>query len=112
MTATADPASGRSHGPFGNSQIFNTDQGSQFTSTAFIGPLERAGIQISMDGRGRWMDNVFIERLWRSLKHARMSISRAMPMVASCTRGFANWIAFYPLAHRQNDFVDFALHRE
>src|SRR5215813_11047262 len=50
-------------------QIFNTDQGSQFTSIAFTGVLDRAGIQISMDGRGRWMDNVFIERLWRSLKY-------------------------------------------
>src|SRR5262252_3018031 len=54
---------------FGKPEIFNTDQGSQFTSAAFTGVLEQAGIQISMDGRGRWMDNVFIERLWRSLKH-------------------------------------------
>ena len=56
---------------FGKPEIFNTDQGSQFTSTAFTGALEQAGIQISMDGRGRWMDNVFIERLWRSLKRKR-----------------------------------------
>ena len=54
---------------FGRPEIFNTDQGSQFTSAAFTGALARAGIKISMDGRGRWMDNVFIERLWRSLKH-------------------------------------------
>src|SRR4051794_33238287 len=54
---------------FGTPEIFNTDQGSQFTSAAFTGTLAAAGIQISMDGRGRWMDNVFIERLWRSLKH-------------------------------------------
>ena len=54
---------------FGKPEIFNTDQGSQFTSLAFTGVLERAGIRISMDGRGRWMDNVFIERLWRSLKY-------------------------------------------
>ena len=47
-------------------EIFNTDQGSQFTSAAFTGTLAAAGIRISMDGRGRWMDNVFIERLWRS----------------------------------------------
>ena len=53
----------------GTPQIFNTDQGSQFTSAAFTGALAAAGIAISMDGRGRWMDNVFIERLWRSLKH-------------------------------------------
>ena len=49
--------------------IFNTDQGSQFTSPRFTGVLQAAGVRISMDGRGRWMDNVFIERLWRSLKY-------------------------------------------
>ena len=54
---------------YGAPKIFNTDHGSQFTSTAFTGVLVAAGIAISMDGRGRWMDNVFIERLWRSLKH-------------------------------------------
>ncbi len=56
-------------GRFGRPEIFNTDQGSQFTSAAFTGALASAGVRISMDGRGRWMDNVFIERLWRSLKH-------------------------------------------
>jgi putative transposase len=54
---------------FGKPLIFNTDQGSQFTSAAFTGTLAAACIAISMDGRGRWMDNVFIERLWRNLKH-------------------------------------------
>jgi putative transposase len=53
---------------FGKPEIFNTDQGSQFTSPRFTGVLREAGVRISMDGRGRWMDNVFIERLWRSLK--------------------------------------------
>ena len=53
----------------GKPDIFNTDQGSQFTSAAFTSTLESAGIKISMDGKGRWMDNVFIERLWRSLKY-------------------------------------------
>ena len=53
----------------GTPQIFNTDQGSQFTSTAFTGRLQEAGIRCSMDGRGRCLDNVFIERLWRSLKY-------------------------------------------
>ena len=53
----------------GKPEIFNTDQGSQFTSAAFTQVLKDAGIAISMDGRGRWMDNVFIERLWRSLKY-------------------------------------------
>jgi putative transposase len=53
----------------GQPEIFNTDQGSQFTSRAFTSVLERAGVSISMDGRGRALDNVFIERLWRTVKH-------------------------------------------
>src|SRR5271168_3867904 len=51
---------------YGKPKIFNTDQGAQFTSVAFTGKLEAAGVAISMDGRGRFMDNIFIERLWRS----------------------------------------------
>ncbi len=54
---------------YGVPDIFNTDQGSQFTSDAFTGVLKEAGIKISMDGKGRWVDNVFVERLWRSLKY-------------------------------------------
>ena len=54
---------------FGKPGIFNTVQGSQFASAAFTGALAEAGVRISMDGRGRWMDNVFIERVWRSLKY-------------------------------------------
>lgn len=50
-------------------EIFNTDQGAQFTAMAFTSVLEEAGIQVSLDGKGRWMDNVFIERLWRSVKY-------------------------------------------
>ena len=56
----------------GPPEIFNTDQGSQFTSLAFTDGLTDAGIHISMDGKGRWMDNVFIERLWRSLKYEQV----------------------------------------
>ena len=54
---------------YGRPEIFNTDQGCQFTSDDFTSVLKKAGVQISMDGKGRWMDNVFIERLWRSLKY-------------------------------------------
>lgn len=54
---------------YGTPEIFNTDQGSQFTSEAFTGVLKQNHIKISMDGKGRWMDNVFIERLWRSVKY-------------------------------------------
>src|ERR1700674_4842271 len=54
---------------FGAPEIFNTDQGSQFTSDEWIKVLDDAGVAISMDGKGRWIDNVFIERLWRSVKY-------------------------------------------
>jgi putative transposase len=60
---------------FGRPEIFNTDQGSQFTSFAFTNALKGADIRISMDGRGRWMDNVFIERLWRSLKYSLQHVN-------------------------------------
>lgn len=56
----------------GKPEIFNTDQGSQFTAEDFLKPLKEAGVRISMDGKGRWMDNVFVERLWRSLKYERL----------------------------------------
>ena len=54
---------------YGKPEIFNTDQGAQFTALAFTSRLEAADIRISMDGRGRALDNIFVERLWRSLKH-------------------------------------------
>src|SRR3546814_4736138 len=62
---------------FGKPEIFNTDQGSQFTSFAFTTVLREADVRISMDGRGRWMDNVFIERLWRSLKYECAYLNRS-----------------------------------
>ena len=55
-------------------RIFNTDQGSQFTSREWVGELESRGVRVSMDGKGRWMDNVFIERLWRSLKYEKLRL--------------------------------------
>ena len=73
---------------------FNTDQGSQFTSAAFTGALAEAGVTISMDGRGRWMDNVFIERLWRSLK-VRGRLPQGLRRRPGAARGIAEWIAFY-----------------
>ena len=54
---------------FGGPEIFNTDQGSQFTSEEFTGALKQAGVLISMDGKGSWRDNVFVERFWRSVKY-------------------------------------------
>ena len=79
---------------FGTPEIFNTDQGSQFTSAAFTGVLAAAGIRISMDGRGRWMDNVFIERLWRSLKHEDVYLKGYVDG-REAKAGIAEWIAFY-----------------
>jgi putative transposase len=79
---------------FGKPEIFNTDQGSQFTSAAFTGTLAAAGIAISMDSRGRWMDNVFIERLWRSLKHEDVYLKGYVDG-REAKLGIAAWIDFY-----------------
>ena len=79
---------------FGRPEIFNTDQGSQFTSAAFTGRLASAGIRISMDGRGRWMDNVFIERLWRSLKYEDVYL-KGYACGREARAGIASWIGFY-----------------
>jgi putative transposase len=79
---------------YGRPQIFNTDQGSQFTSFEFTGVLKDAGIAISMDGRGRCLDNIFIERLWRSLKYEAVYLHElADGFVAE--RVIDEWIAFY-----------------
>jgi putative transposase len=79
---------------FGKPEIFNTDQGSQFTSAAFTGTLATSGIRISMDGRGRWMDNVFIERLWRSLKYEDIYL-KGYADGREARAGIGAWIAFY-----------------
>ena len=59
----------------GRPEIFNTDQGSQFTSEVFTGLLLEQGIQVSMDGKGRYLDNIFVERLWRSLKYEEVYLN-------------------------------------
>ena len=69
-------------------------QASQFTSAAFTGALAKAGVAISMDGRGRWMDNVFIERLWRSLKYEDVYL-KGYDDGREAARGIAQWVAFY-----------------
>ena len=79
---------------FGKPEIFNTDQGSQFTSFAFTNTLREADIRISMDGRGRWMDNVFIERLWRSLKYECVFLN-AFGTGSEATTGIGCWIGYY-----------------
>lgn len=78
----------------GKPEIFNTDQGSQFTSGPFTGALHKAGIRISMDGRGRWMDNVFIERLWRPLKHEDIYL-KGYADGREAKAGITEWFDFY-----------------
>jgi len=79
---------------FGRPEIFNTDQGSQFTSDAFTGVLSRHEVTISMDGKGRCMDNIFIERLWRSLKYEEVYL-HAYGSVAEAQAGIGVWLVFY-----------------
>ena len=79
---------------YGKPAIFNTDQGVQFTSAAFLEALESRGIRISMDGKGRFLDNIFIERLWRSLKYEEVFI-KAYGSVLEARRGIGGWISFY-----------------
>jgi putative transposase len=79
---------------YGKPDIFNTDQGSQFTSPRFVEKLLEAGIKVSMDGKGRWMDNVFIERLWRSLKYECVYI-HAFETGSELRAGLNKWITYY-----------------
>jgi putative transposase len=78
----------------GKPDIFNTDQGSQFTGFDFTNTLKDAGIRISMDGRGRWMDNVFIERLWRSLKYECVYLN-AFETGSEARASIGRWINYY-----------------
>jgi putative transposase len=78
----------------GKPEIFNTDQGVQFTAAAFTGRLESAGVAVSMDGRGRALDNVFVERLWRSVKYEDIYI-QGYDAVPELHRGLGGYLAFY-----------------
>jgi putative transposase len=79
---------------YGSPKIFNTDQGVQFTSADFIGTLSASHVRISMDGKGRYLDNIFIERLWRSLKYEDVYI-KAYASVQEARRGIGGWLTFY-----------------
>jgi putative transposase len=79
---------------FGTPEIFNTDQGSQFTSAEFTGLLKQHGIAISMDGKGCWRDNVFVERLWRSIKYEEVYL-HAYDTVSAAKAGLDRYICFY-----------------
>jgi putative transposase len=78
----------------GRPEIFNTDQGSQFTCAAFTGLLSDHAIRISMDGRGSWRDNVFVERLWRSVKYEEVYL-RAYDSVAEARSSLGSYLGFY-----------------
>ena len=79
---------------YGAPEIFNTDQGSQFTSTEFTGVLKEHGIRISMDGKGCWRDNVFVERLWRTIKYDEVYL-KAYDSVSHAKASLGEFITFY-----------------
>jgi putative transposase len=79
---------------YGTPEIFNTDQGCQFTSQEFTGMLKDHGIQISMDGTGCWRDNVFVERLWRSVKYEEVYL-RAYDSISAARQGVGRYLTFY-----------------
>ena len=81
-------------GKHGKPEIFNSDQGSQFTSEAFTGILDKNGIAISMDGKGAWRDNVFVERLWRSVKYEEVYL-KAYDTVAEARASLGRYLDFF-----------------
>ena len=86
-------------------EIFNTDQGSQFTSEGFTSVLADHGVAISMDGRGRWLDNVFIERLWRSVKHEEVYL-KAYENLTEARRELGAYFDFYNRRRRHQGLAD------
>ena len=88
-------------------EILNTDQGCQFTSNDWINAVEGMGTKVSMDGRGRWLDNVFIERLWRSLKYERIHMACYRNLV-ELEAGIAEWMGDYN-HHRIHQALDYAI---
>ena len=95
---------------YGQPEIFNSDQGVQFTSAAFVDELSDRGVRISMDGKGRYLDNIFIERLWRSLKYEEVYI-KAYGSVAEARRSLGEWLAFYN-DERPHQSLDYRTPRE
>ena len=84
---------------FGKPEIFNSDQGSQFTGDNFTKVLKRANVRISMDGKGRWVDNVFVERLWRSMKYEDVYIQRYATM-PEASAGIDRYLTFFNTTRR------------
>jgi len=90
---------------YGAPEIFNTDQGSQFTSEDWTDTIADAGIQISMDGKGQWVDNVFIERLWRSLKYECVYLN-AFDSVRDAATGIDDWMHYYNVERPHSSLGD------
>lgn len=90
---------------YGKPEIFNSDQGSQFTSHAFTGVLKREGVSISMDGRGRALDNIFVERLWRSVKYEDVYL-KGYATMGELTIGLTQYFSFYN-AERPHQSLDY-----
>lgn len=90
---------------YGKPEIFNTDQGSQFTSAAWTDVLKESGIRISMDGKGQWTDNVFIERLWRSMKYECVYLY-AFANMSEAKQRLANWFGYYDTERPHSCFGD------
>ena len=90
---------------YGAPDIFNTDQGSQFTSDAFIDILISNGISISMDGKGRWVDNVYVERLWRSVKYEDIHL-KAYSSITEARHGLTDYFGFYNNRRRHQGLDD------
>lgn len=81
---------------YGKPEIFNSDQGSQYTSKEFTDGLKANDIRISMDGKGAWRDNVFVERLWRSVKYEEVYLN-AYESMKEAKDGIGQWIEFYSI---------------
>ena len=110
LSNTLDPsfcveALGEAMSCYGTPEIFNTDQGSQFTGDGFTGALKDARVRISMDGKGRWMDNIFIERLWRSLKYECVYL-RELETGLQATREIGKWLDYYNVDRPHSAFED------
>lgn len=90
---------------YGRPEIFNTDQGGQFTSLEFTGALKEAGVRISMDGKGRWMDNVMVERLWRTLKYGCVYL-HAFETGSEVREGIGRWVERYNRKRPHSSLAD------
>ena len=89
----------------GRPEVFNTDQGSQYTAAAFVARVEASGAKVSMDGRRRWLDNVFVERLWRTVKYEHVYIWRS-EMVAELESGLRGYFRYYNRERRHQSLND------